>query len=122
MNKKLETILWSLSDQRLAGERCQNALPTKEEVSNDEISIIIGFAAMSMSKNVLQAAIERYALASTQEFNIDMKYHGKTPIEWLKDRSEQGHPEAASMMSMMEGLISYPISKDCPLPAPPPLS
>lgn len=114
MIKELETILWEISDQSLAGERCMNALPSKDEVCNDQISIIMGFAAMSMSKGLLEAAIEKYELLS-QEFNIDMKYNGKTAMEWIKDRLKQGHPEAQSMLTMMEALTSFQVSKDCPL-------
>lgn len=117
MINELETILWGISDQSLAGEQCMNALPSKDEVSNDQISIIIGFAAMSMSKGLLEAAIEKYGLVS-QEFNIDIKYQGKTALEWLNDRLKQGHPEAQAMLNMMEALISFQSSKDCPLETP----
>ncbi|RUR12341.1 hypothetical protein [Legionella sp. km772] len=117
MINELEAILWAISDQALAGERCINALPAREEVDNDQISIIMGFAAMSMSKGLLEAAIEKYELVS-EEFNIDIKYNGKTVIEWINDRRAQGHPEAQSMLTMMEALISFQNSKDCPLETP----
>lgn len=112
MKQELEKILWDIIDNTFNVNRAIEVLP--EAPTGNELVNIIGFSAMMLSKPILQAAIEKYNLLS-DEFHIDGQYQGKTAIEWLSSRVEQGNQEAIEMLRIMNDLPSMQVSTSYPM-------
>ncbi len=117
MLNELETILWNFMDEKIELAECLKQLPTSENVTNDEISVMLGFAGMTMSISLLRAFIDRYQL-SAREFNTQTKYMGKTPREWIKMSEMDDITVRADMLAMIENVPSFKFYKSSPSSTP----